>query len=85
MLLALDERLLPYEIIGLGFERHRKPNARFERIGFRVELVIGEYQSRLDAHHIERLKAHGLQAIFLARLPHRIEYCQRILGMTEIS
>ena len=60
MFLALDQRLLADEIIGLGLKRYRKPNARFEGISLRGELVIGKDQARLNAHHVQGLEAHGL-------------------------
>ena len=81
--LALDQRLAADEILGLRFQRHGKADAGLERIGLVREIIVGKDQPRLDAHHVERFEPHRLQPMFLARLPDRVEYGERILRVTE--
>ena len=61
MLLPPDQRLAPDEVIGLGFQRHGKPDPRLERVGLVAEIIAREDQPRLDPHHVQRGKAHRLQ------------------------
>ena len=83
MLLPPQQRLAADEVLVLRVERHGEADAGLERIGLVAELVAGEDQAGLDAHHVERFEAERHQPVRLARLPDGVEHGERVLRMAE--
>src|SRR5438105_3225931 len=71
MLLALDKRLAPDEVL-LVCERDREPDPRFKRVDLVVELIAGEDQAGLDPQDVKRLEAERLAPPRLGLAPDRV-------------
>ena len=54
--LAPDQRVAADEILGFGFQRHGKTDARFEWVGLVAEIIACKDQSGFDPHHVQRIQ-----------------------------
>ena len=81
--LATDQSLAPDEIIHLRFQRHRKPDPGFKRVGLVGEIIARKDQPRLNPHHIQRCQPHRPQPQIRPVFPNRIPNRSAVLGVTE--
>ena len=73
----------PDKIVLRAFERDRKTDARFKRVGLVAKLSAGKNQPRLNPQHIQRRQPQRRQPMRLARLPHRAKNVFRVFRVAK--
>src|SRR4029078_5733450 len=70
--LAPQQGVPAAEVVLLGLQRDREPDAGLERVDLVAELVAGEDQAGFDPQDVQGIEAEGGQPVRRARLPDHI-------------